>query len=200
MSGGLSTVLPYKKSEQQQLLKIKTNVAGYFFDGFMKVEHNSILRITNHPIQTGANISDHAYEEPVELNMTILMSDAMKSISEDSETQFAGIAYTRSVGAYRILRQLQQQKKVFSVGTRLNTYDNMMIASLVANDDSDTLYGLNVNLGLKQIFVVNEKTVKVSSRQQTTDSSSDAIENAEELNESSLHALADMFKSYLGLD
>lgn len=199
MSNGLSIVLPYKKEEQQQLIKIKTNIAGYFFDGFMEVEHTSKVQITSHPIQTGANISDHAYEEPDELNMTILMSDAMRSISDESESQFAGIAYTRSVGAYRILREIMRQKKVFSVGTRLKTYTNMMIQSLSVNDDIDSLHGLSVVVSMRQIFVVNEKTVKVSTRAQTTSSSSDAIENAEQMNESSLSQLATLLKEFLGL-
>lgn len=198
MANGLSIILPYKKEEQQQLIKIKTNIAGYFFDGFMEVEHTSKVQITSHPIQTGANISDHAYEEPDELNMKIIMSDAMSSISEDSEKQFAGIAYTRSVGAYKILRELLKQKKVFSVGTRLKTYDNMMMQSLTVNDNADSMNGLVADISMRQIFVVNEKTVKVSTREQTTNSSSDAIENAEQMNESSLAQLATLFREFLG--
>lgn len=183
MAKGLPKILPYKEDALQELVLIKTNIAGYFFDGFLNVDHSLRTTITTHPVQEGANISDHAYNEPVELVMTIKMSDTKSDIVN---SQFAGISYTRSVGAFNILKEIQKQRLAFQVHTRLDTYQNMMITGLSVSDSLESLYGLEATVSLKQILVANVKTVKISKRIQTTVSSSSGTKNPREVDESIL--------------
>src|SRR5690348_15645087 len=35
----------------------------YIFDAVLRVDHHQRLRITDHPVQTGANITDHAFRD-----------------------------------------------------------------------------------------------------------------------------------------
>ena len=42
-------------SEGSELIYVKTNIAGYFFDAFLDMEHTSEMKITSHPVQQGAN-------------------------------------------------------------------------------------------------------------------------------------------------
>ena len=51
--------------------------AGYFFDAIIRADHTTTCRITDHPIQNGASISDHAFQLPDHLTLEIGMSDAM---------------------------------------------------------------------------------------------------------------------------
>ena len=76
---GLPKELPYtgRNISRAELALIKTNIAGYFFDGFIDVSHSVNTQVTTHQVQKGVSISDHAYLEPVEVTMTIKMSDAM---------------------------------------------------------------------------------------------------------------------------
>ena len=184
MANGLPDLLPYENtslSNVQRLVRIKTHLAGYFFDAFLNINYTSELTITNHPVQNGANVSDHAYQEPVSVKMEILMSDAAFKYDDDtgadanSNRTFAGMAYTRSVGAYRLLRQLQKERRVFTIGTRLEEFQNMMIESINVEDDVETLYGLKASVTLKQVFIANEKVVKVSIRSQTTESTATTV-------------------------
>jgi hypothetical protein len=163
-STGLETILPYKLPALSQLVYVKTNVAGYFFDAFVDIQHSSTLKITSHPVQSGANITDHAYLEPAELTMKVKMSDCMQGLVKG---QFTG-AYSRSVSAYRILKELQANRIPFQVVTRLQVYQNMLIESLSIPDGNDLLYGLEASLTLKQILVVNVKTIKTSARVNAT--------------------------------
>ena len=78
-----------------QLIGIKTNIGGFFFDAFLKIDHNSRLKITDHPVEEGANIADHAYVEPQSLTMEVGMSDVCNSLIEGQFQQ----KYTRSVSA-----------------------------------------------------------------------------------------------------
>lgn len=151
-------------SDVNQLVYIKTNIGGYFFDAVLREDHTESVKVTEHPVQTGANISDHAYNLPAKLTMEIGMSDAMDSIVTG---QFTGW-YTKSVSAYQMLKQLKEARLPLRVLTRLNLYENMIIEEINAPDDVKTLYGLRCTVTLKEIFVVEVSKTTVSARPQTT--------------------------------
>ena len=152
----------------QQLLYIKYNVGGLFLDAFLKVVHTLNLTVTQHPVETGANISDHAYIEPAQLQISFLMSDCATSIIPG---QF-GDWSSRSVSAFQALRQIQLQRVPVQITTRLNVYQNMLITSLLPTEDNTTCHGLRGTCTLQEIFVATVQTVqiKVSANPQTTDS------------------------------
>ena len=151
---------------QGELVYVKSNIAGLFFDAILSVstEHNA--NITSHPVQNGANISDHMYMEPVQITMEIGMSDAMASMVRG---QWTG-GNTKSVSAYRKLCELQEARIPFTVLTRLNQYQNMVIRSISVNDDAGTLYGLRASVSMQQILLANVATEKVSARDWTSGS------------------------------
>lgn len=150
--------------DQKQLILIKTNVAGYFFDAVLKAEHQTQLKITTHPVQYGANIADHSYVEPATLTMEIGMSDVMPGIIEG---QFSD-QESRSVSAYQTLLKLQSDRNPLQINTRLNNYKNMLIEQIIAPDDVKTQYGLRTTVKFKEIFVVNVAKIKVSKSPQIT--------------------------------
>lgn len=152
-------------TEASQLVLVKTNIAGLFFDAVIREDHTSSLKITSHPVQDGANITDHSIVEPKVLVMEILMSDALDSLMVG---QFSG-DNTKSVNAYRMLLDIQESRLPVSVLTRLALYDNMLIENISAPDDSKSLYGLRCTVTLKEIFVVNVAKTKVSARPDATD-------------------------------
>jgi hypothetical protein len=149
---------------QKQLIYVKTNIGGYFFDAVIKMEHNSTLKITSHPIQLRSNISDHAYIEPNTLTMDIMMSDVATSAIFN---QFSD-GSSRSVSAYNLLLTLQSNRQPLQIHTRLKTYQNMLIEQITAPDDVKTLYGLKATVRFKEIFVANVSQVKVSKQTQVT--------------------------------
>ena len=143
-----------------ELIYCKTNIAGFFFDAVLNVSTEHGATVTSHPVQTGANISDHMYLEPVQITMEIGMSDAMASIVRG---QWTG-AYTKSISAYRKLCELQAARIPFTVLTRLNQYPNMVIRSISVNDNANTLYGLRATVNLQQLILASVSTEKVSAR------------------------------------
>lgn len=148
------------------LIYCKTNIGGYFFDGFMKVNHSKNLKITSNPVETGAALVDHAYLEPAQITMDIMMSDVHRSavISRD---QFKG-TWSRSVDAWSILSKMQSDRIPVSVNTRLGFYDNMLIQSLEANDDTETFRSLKATVTLIEIPIARVRKVKISAADQTT--------------------------------
>lgn len=152
-------------SDLSQLVLVKTNIAGFFFDAVIREEHTSSLKITSHPVQTGANITDHSFVEPKVLTMEILVSDALDSLMVG---QFDG-DNTKSVNAYRALLDLQESRIPVSVLTRLALYDNMLIENITAPDDSKSRNGLRCTVTLREIFVVDVAKTKVSARPHDTE-------------------------------
>lgn len=160
-------------SEISQLVLVKTNIAGFFFDVVLREEHTSTLKITSHPVQTGANITDHSYVEPAVLTMEIAMSDAIDDfydkqfIDYKSSGKTSGY-YSKSVSAYHFLLDLQESRIPVSVLTRIRKYDNMLIEEITVPDDAKPLHGLHCTVTLREIFVVEVSTTTVSARPQAT--------------------------------
>lgn len=166
LTGLISNKLGLSGISSSEMVYVKTNIGGYFFDAVLSSDHQSELSITQHPVQTGAAVTDHAVVQPAVLTMTVGMSDAMATMVEGQFTE----AYTKSVSAYRVLKQLQQLRIPLQVVTRLDTYQNMLIQSIDAPDDYKTLYGLRCTVTLQEIFVVNVEETTVSARNWSTGS------------------------------
>lgn len=142
----------------------KTNIGSYFFDAFLRLDHTSRLRVTQHPVQTGAAITDHAILEPKEIIIEVGMSDCATSFIPG---QFDG-SWSRSVKAWEVLKQLQESRIPINVLTRLGLYKNMLIVVLSAPDDYRTLHGLRATVTLQEILVAEVSTVKISARPHVT--------------------------------
>lgn len=137
-----------------------TGTEKLIFDAIFSTQHDTSLSITEHPVQSGASISDHAYEEAAKLTFDIGMSDVMQSYIPG---QFSDNS-SRSISAYAKLRELQTLRLPLSVVTKLDSYSNMLVETISTVEDNKTTYGLRATVTLKQVFVVNVNTVKISER------------------------------------
>lgn len=178
-------------SDMAQLVYLKTNIAyeeddgslyGYFFDAVIREEHTTTLRKTEHPIQTGANTTDHAYMLPAQLTLEIGMSDAMDALVNG---QYRGSYETKSVAAYQTLVALQESRQPLTVLTRLKRYTNMLIEQIHAPDDARTYYGLRATVILSQLITSEVSEEKVSTREQVTKTTNKGSVQAEQVTQGS---------------
>src|ERR1035441_3313258 len=58
---------------------VTTKAVTYFFDAVFSVDHYTVRRFTDHPIQSGASVVDHSYQLPDRVIMEVAFSDAMQS-------------------------------------------------------------------------------------------------------------------------
>lgn len=149
------------------MLYCKTNIGGYFFDGFLTVDYSQETQITEHPVETGAAIADHAYIKPVTLTMNVRMSDVHRSLVSG---QFTG-GYSRSQTAFKIIEKMQKDRIPVSVLCRFGLYENMLIKRLEANDNADTYQGLDATVTLTELPIARLKVVAISSAPQVSGSS-----------------------------
>lgn len=175
-----------------QIIKtyFETPKGNYMFDAYFNIEHESDLAITEHPVQTGANISDHAFMKPNILSFEIGMSDVMTDIFDSNYNSFSSEA-TRSITAYQILRQLQSDRIPINVITKLWTYKNMLIETISAIDSNTTAYGLRATVTLKEIFVASVTTVKISERPHKSEETNEGEQKVKQTDESMLSSFTD---------
>lgn len=161
--GSAGTTFKTGVSEQTNTTTIVTN---YVFDAVFKILHKRTVKKTSHPVLTGVNISDHAYNLPTQVTLEIGMSDSMTSYD-------AGIwvgASTKSISAWQIIKQLEIAKTLFTLQTRLDTYLNMMIIDATAPDDNRTEHALKATIVLEELISASVySTPSQSARAQTSD-------------------------------
>ncbi len=105
--------------------------------------HQDTLIITDHPVETGATISDHAFKMPVELEMRCGWSN--------STAQTEG--YVQAV--YAELLALQGAREPFNVVTGKRSYSNMLLAGLTITTDAASEYALMSSIHLREVIIVN---------------------------------------------
>lgn len=146
---------------------VSPSYGRFTFDAVFRTDHMANVTVTQHPVQTGAAISDHAYSEPDEVTLEIGMSDAVS---------YAGTNH--SVNAYSQLRAIMAKREPVTLITRLQSYKNMVITSMSAPDDYTTMNALKATIYFRQVEMVSVSTITVqqkvtaSSTAQPTTSSS----------------------------
>lgn len=121
------------------------------------------LEITQHPVQRGAAITDHAYLKPASVSMKIAFSDADAPLTE----------------TYAKLLALQASREPFDVITGKRQYKNMLFKALGQTNDIATEMMLSINAVLQEIIIVSVETVEVPERsKQKTPGKTGATENA----------------------
>lgn len=155
----------------------------YVFDAVLKVEHQRELRRTEHPIQAAPNaasasITDHAFLLPARVVMEIAMSDAMAGFEDD---MWDG-GPTKSVSAFQQLTRLQKSRTLITLNTRLDTYTDMLVESILPCDTAKTLHGLSATVTFSKVYRASIKQTSsglaASERPQTSQATPTGVVNA----------------------
>lgn len=102
--------------------------------------------ITDHPVEIGAAISDHAFLRPVEVEMQIGWSDSTGGY----------VGYARD--AYDELVSLQRQREPFTLTTGSRRYSNMLISSISLQKDEKTENISAITVRLREVIIVSTQT------------------------------------------
>jgi hypothetical protein len=115
-------------------------------------QHHDEMVITDHPVEQGAAITDHAYKKPAELTLTIGWTNS--SLAALTSLQLGGYA----AFAYKTLLQLQAIRTPFSISTGKRRYSNMLIQSLSTTTDAKTEESLIVTMHCREVIIVQTTT------------------------------------------
>lgn len=135
------------------------------FDAWLRLQHSTSLTITQHPVETGASVTDHSYFNPRRFSFDIGMTDCIVS------PQFSG-DYNRSVNAYNALVDLQKSRQRLTLVSKYGIFPNILIESVDVSDDYSTKNAMKATITLLEIIVAKLHTVKASADPQVTDQTS----------------------------
>ena len=148
--------------------KTRSHIGELYPDIILEEAHNSSVEITNHPVEDGADISDHARVTPKRITLRGGVSDSPSSalgfIDWVSGLAGGGVQSSRSQEFFEKLLQLQERLEPFDIMTRRKFYQNMLITSLAINDDSGSGGALIFSAECKEIIIVNTELTSVPPR------------------------------------
>lgn len=150
--------------------------------------HRDDLEITEHPVEMGAPIADHAFKRPAEVIIRCAWSNsppgspgligaamgvaglkipavglaigAAKTVSA-AGSLLSGNSPGQARAVYYQLLELQEARLPFDVYTGKRVYKNMLFKSLAVTTDAEHENSLLVTAVCKQVIIVTTSTVKL---------------------------------------
>lgn len=129
----------------------RTSLGGFFFDATISESHDFENTITENPVQTGANVNDHLFHQPIKVTLQLFQSDCIASIVKG---QFAK-GTTRSISAVDQLYKFFWDGTIMTLQTSLKNYPAMVIKSCIINKDATTQTAIKATVILQQLITVN---------------------------------------------
>jgi hypothetical protein len=139
--------------------------------------HTDTLQTTEHPIEVGAPITDHAFIRPTELLMRCGWSNSSFTALSGVVSSFfsggeVGDKYTDEI--YSQLLALYQSREPFDVITSARQYSNMLINSIRRDVDEKTSSTLMVEIVMRQVLIVYTAATTLPPRSDQADPASTA--------------------------
>lgn len=155
------------------------------------VEENHVdeLHITEHPVEYGSKISDHAFKQPAEVTIRWLWSDSPSNPSgllgaamsigatiggplvgnilaagqtiDAVDSILSGNDPRQSNAIYEKMLKLQSDRTLMDIYTGKRFYTNMIIKSIMVQTDQKTERTLAAVIRCQQIIIARTKVVKI---------------------------------------
>lgn len=130
----------------------KRSLGGFTADAVLSEDSVDELVMTDHPVEQGATITDHAYAEPSEINLVYGWSSA-SSQNVGGTPSFLQDLYARFLALQRPIPQL------VNVISGKRSYANMLVRSIRLMTDKTTENALILNVRCRQVFIAQTTIV-----------------------------------------
>lgn len=142
----------------------KARVGVVQFDASVSEGHGKEAEVPDHPVEVGADISDHIRRKPETLNVNGIVTNHpivfLASLNAPSP-KLGELAPTedRVEAAYSELRRVMDAGELVDAVTTLREYRNMAITSLQVQRDAANGNVLNAQLSLREIILASVERV-----------------------------------------
>jgi hypothetical protein len=136
------------------------SVAGIEGDALISEDINYSADIPEYPVEKGYNVSDTIILKPVQLSITMYISDSPATWRyRKGHSPSAG----RTKKICKKLEDLYFERKLVKVVTTDKIYTSMGITSMTISHSSDIGYARQIQMSLKKVYVTKRKTVYIPS-------------------------------------
>lgn len=169
----------YYEESQTAMFMDGRSIGGIIPDVIIEEVHTDTLTITDHPVELGAAITDHAFKNPSEIVMVVAWSNS-KALDQAvvPGTMFQGQIQDANE-LYRQLLRLQEEREPFDVVTGKRTYSDMLIKQLSVTTDANSENCVIVTVVMRQIIIVQTYSVKIPpAKQQSQPQTTAGVQDA----------------------
>ena len=135
--------------------------------------HTATATVTEHPVESGSNITDHIRPEPVQLAVTGIITNSPIGTRQTQRVINAGGAVVTATQleaapnalgyaqtAWKKLEGYRQTAKPIRVVTRDRTYESMAMLSLTVPKTAKTGDALEFSATFKEVRIVENRTTR----------------------------------------
>lgn len=140
----------------QAFIRPQRSIGGVVAYVTLKETHEDEVTITEHPLEKGSVVADHAIKQPAQLTIECGWSNSppITGIS------LSGTPPQLSVQeVYQELLRMQSDVELVDVLTGKRTYNNMAITRLATITDKNTENALLISITLRQLLFVGTRTL-----------------------------------------
>lgn len=156
------------------LMQPRRSIGVVLPDCVVLESHMDEVVVTNHPVEIGAPISDHAYRQPAGVVIKAGWSPSRPAIGgvlgsvipvSAGLVSLAGSLFGGSgdyLGdVYEKLRALQLSGEPFDIVTGKRKYSNMMMMALAVETDAKSEYMLGATITCREVILVKTTTTRM---------------------------------------
>lgn len=157
------------------IFRLQSRKIGIFVpDVVVSEKHVDTLEITEHPVETGAPINDHAYKRASEVTIECGFAGG-GSILDFVDVSGIGLGVGLSPKeVYQQLLDLQTSRVPFDVVTGKRTYNNMLIRAIEVTTERATENVLSCVLTLREALITQTQQISVADKTSMTEGVSTA--------------------------
>jgi hypothetical protein len=146
------------------------NIGGFVADITLSERHRDEMLITQHPIEIGSVVSDHAFKMPISaiitcgwsnstlnINSAMFLGSAVLNVLQGGGFSFGDFNYIKQV--YQNFLAMQANAIPFSVTTGKRQLTNMLIKYIQELTDEKTENALILEIGLQEAIMVFSQSV-----------------------------------------
>lgn len=162
------------------LLRLQSRKIGIIVpDVVVSEKHSDTLEITEHPVETGAAISDHAYKRPSELVMEVGFAGGGSLLDFANELTGTSLLGMSPRETYQKLLDIQAERKPFDVVTGKRIYKNMLLRGIEVTTDKTTENVLSAVLTLREVIITSTSIKQVADKSNMTQGAkTSAVQNS----------------------
>lgn len=162
-SGDFSSNIGIVRQIGQAFLRNGYEIAGITIDTVTEEDHESTVTATSHPIEFGANVTDHIYANADAITVSGIISDlavgdffdvGLLGVASKIKGLAGGDLITKSSQSWAKLKEVQRSGELISIVTNLMEYKNMAIISMSTKQNKDTADEVRFTMSLREIFIV----------------------------------------------
>jgi hypothetical protein len=150
-TGGLGTLVATAQQLSTVLIQPR-NIGGFVADVTIEEQHVDRMRITEHPVEQGAAITDHAYKMPAQVTIRAGWSNS-------SPAALGNPSYISTI--YSSFLALQAARELFDIVTGKRSYTNMLIETLIETTDKEHENAMMLVIECKEVIIATTQTVSV---------------------------------------